>query len=454
MVDGRRAVSVALAAMAVLAVFAPILATSAVASPPTESVCPVCGENFEMAVEAAGVDAEATASTATMDVREDGSARFSARVTLTESTATRLTANDSAVDAIVDAAFDESRYVVGLDRASDVTADVTGDTLVVSWTVPDAARESHGGTLLVTLFGEDRNYLFLYADRLVVTGPDGAHVVNAPRSGSVTDGDGGDAVVWKGDADSDDATYLRSGTYVAFGESDGLAARANAELAVASAVGPRMIADAFFAGTPSALLLAGGLAACLFVLSPSPRPGRAARWLAITGGTIAVLGLLYGVTRGQGPLSERNLELIALPAGIAAFGALTARAPAVANLREAALRVVGTVGVGGAIASLVSTPLLSFLVVTFTVTVCGFYLVGVYDQRVGWPVAAVTAIVVVAPILGLLPATPINGFGVEFAAIVLLPITVLEVLVGIATYRIGAGKRVTGDHVVEQRTTA
>ncbi|WP_227134861.1 hypothetical protein [Halorubellus salinus] len=455
----HRAVAVALAVLAVVAVLAPLAVVPATASTPPEPVCPVCARHVEYASDDAGVELDVVRSEVVMRVQDDDSARFRARVTVSNDTASALRGNESAVDAVVADAF-EYGYV-GDDRgARDVTASFADDELVVAWTIPDAAREGPGETTVVTLFGESSIGIHLRADRLVLYGDDDPRVVNRPRSGRVEDlaatGNGsldGERVVWEGDADYDARSHLQEGTYVAFGPSEGVLASAAGELGVALAVGPQMLADALAAGGPSAILLAATLAACLFVLDGSSNPARDGRWLAVTGTVVVVVGVVYTLLDGYGPLTDRNLELLALPAGIAAFGALTARAPAVANLREAALRVAGTVGVGGVVATALSGSFLTQLAATFTVTVGGFYLVGVYDGRVGWPVAAVTALVLVTPVLAVLPATPIGGFGPGFVAFLLTPIALVAALVGVAAYRIGAGKQVTGERVVERTQT-
>lgn len=456
----RRSLAVAFAVVTVVSVLAPAAVAPAAASTPPSSVCPVCGPTFEYAADEAGVDVTATHSTVHVHVDEAGDARFFARVELNRSDARDLRENERAFDALVTAAFEDNYNVVGIERAREVDAELRDDDLVASWTVPDAARRGPGGTLLVTLFGERDTGLVLHADQLALTGPDGWNVTNHPKTGDVQSlavfsGDrSGDRVVWKGDAEYDSREDLDAGTYVAFAETDGLLARANAELAVASTIGPEMLSDAVVAGGPSSLLLAGALVVCLFVLGASPNPGRDARWLAVVGALVTVGGFAYAVVDGYGPLLDRNLQLLALPAGIAAFGWLTARAPTVANLREAALRVGATVGVGGLIAVALSDSFLSFIVATIAVTVGGFYLVGVYDQRVGWPVAAVTALVVATPVLGVLPSTPIGGFGPGFVGFLLTPMTLLAAVVGITAYRVGAGKQVTGERVVDERTTA
>jgi hypothetical protein len=286
-------------------------------------------------------------------------------------------------------------------------------------------------------------------------------VVNQPATGRVeaaaTTGDDsrtGERVVWTGDADFRTPEHLDDGTCVAFAPSEGVAASAAAELGVALTIGPAMVSDAVTAGAPSALVLAAALAACLFSFGGSTNPRRDARALAAGGGLLVVAGFAYVVFLGYGHLTGRNLELLALPAGVAAFGALTARSPTVANRREAALRVAGTVGIGGLIAATLSTSFASAFAATFAVAVGGFYLVGVYDGRAGWPVAAVVALVLATPILGVLPATPVGGFGPGFVAFLTTPATLVAAVLGIAAYRVGAGERVTGERVVDDRTSA
>lgn len=460
MQPGRPALPVALAVLAVLSVLAPLAAVPAAASTPPEPVCPVCELDRGYANDATDVELKVTRSTVEMRVRDDGSARFRARVAVDDATADALADDRSAVDAVVAEAF-EYRYVGHERGAQNVTATFGDGELVVGWTIPDAARDGPGGTTLVTLFGESNAGITLHADRLELYGPEGSKVANSPQTGVVeefaADADGsrdGERVAWNGDADYESRAHLDDGTYVAFAPNDDVLARANAELSVALAVGPTMLSDALVAGGPSAVVLAVLLGACLFVLGGSARPERDASVLAALAGVVVLGGGLYALVGGYGPLSTRNFELLALPAGIAAFGVLSARAPAVANLREAALRVAATVGVGGGVAFALSTSFLSVMAAIVAVAVGGFYLVGVYDQRVGWPVAAVTALVLATPVLGVLPSTPVGGFGPGFVGFLLTPMALVAALLGVVAYRIGAGNAVAGDRVVDARTTA
>jgi len=460
MSPGRTALPVALAVLAVLSVLAPLAAVPATASTPPDRVCPVCGGEAGDAVGDSGAELNVTRSTVEMRVREDGSVRFRARVGVDDATADALADNESAVDALVADAF-EYGYV-GDDRgAQNVTATFADGELRVGWTIPDATRDGPGGTTLLTLFGESNRGITLQADRLVLYGPDGTAVANQPRTGVVeaysSESGGardGERVAWTGDADYEARAHLDEGTYVAFAAGDDLVARANAELAVASAVAPLMLSDALVAGAPSAVILAVLLGTCLFVLGGSARPERDATFLAVLAAVVTFAGALYALLSGYGPLPSRNFQLLALPAGVAAFGVLSARAPAVANLREAALRVVSTVGIGGAIAVALSDWLLVVAGATATAAIAGFYLVGVYDQRVGWPVAAVTALVLATPVLGVLPGTPVGGFGPVFVGLLLTPISLVAAFLGVVAYRIGAGNRVAGERVVDARTTA
>lgn len=456
----HRSLSVLFAVLAVFAVLAPVVAVPAAASTPPEPVCPVCAYADRNGGGPSDAGLNATGSTVEMTIRADDSARFRARIDLTESSAAALRDNESAVDAAVDRAFD--RRYVGHDRgARNVSSSVADGDLVVAWTVPEAARDGPGGTTIVTLFGERRASIVLRADRLVLRSADDGRVVNRPATGRVVEfaatGDGsrdGERVVWTGDADFRTRAHLDDGTYVAFAPGEGVAASAGAELGVALTVGPAMVSDAVTAGAPSAVVLAVALAACLFVLGSSADPRRDARLLAATGGVVLVAGFAYVLFMGYGPLAGRNLELLALPAGVAAFGALTARSPSVATLRAAALRVAATVGVGGVVTAALSTSFASVLAATFAVAVGGFYLVGVADGRVGWPVAALVALVLATPVVAVLPSTPIGGFGPGFVAVLLTPVTLVAALFGVATYRIGASERLTGERTVERARTA
>lgn len=457
----------ALAVVAVTAVLAPAVVGPADASSPPRKLCPVCGDQLEReASYGAGASVTTTGSDLRMAVDERGDADVRARVSLNASTAERFRENESLQAAVVDAAFDDedgSRYAVGVDRARNVTARMDGDVLVVTYEVPSVAREGRGGVLLVTAFGAESRYVETNVDRFAMVGPDGTAVANDPRTGAVesreatrgVDGSG-EAVVWEPVEGKyrDGDGRLDRGTYVAFAPDDGLGARLDAELAVASTVGPAMLDDAVTLGGPAALVLALALLACLFVVGESASPEREARLLLVLGAGIAVVGAGYQLLDGRPLQFGTNLPLLVVPAGVAALAALSMRSPAVASLREAVLRVGGTVGVAGIVAAaLLSSFLVAFAVLTAAV-VGGFYVVGVLDERVGWPVAAVGVLVVVAPVLGVLPATPAEGLGAGVLLTFLTGLTVLLVPVGVLAYRLGASARVTSERVVEARTTA
>lgn len=459
---------VALAVLAVAAVVAPAAMAPAAASTPPERLCPVCGEQLER-VAAYELDTSVTAGDGElrMVVDDAGDAALRARVPLNDSTAERFRENASAMDAVVAAAFSgegAARSAFGAERARNVSAAMDGDAMVVTYEIPGVARRARGGVLLVTAFGERERYVDTNVDRFELVGPDGYVVANQPRTGTVqstelrdSERSTGEGVVWEpvdGEYGGDDGR-LERGTYVAFAPDDGLAARANAELAVASTVGPQMFDDAVAVGGPTGVVLALALLGCLFLVGESATPERDARWLAAVGASVAVGGALWRLVEGIDLVGSSNLPLLAVPVGVAALGSLSMRSPPVASVREAALRAGGTVGLAGVLAiALLPAPLTPVAAVS-TVLVGGFYLVGVLDERVGWPVALAFALVVATPFVAVLPRMPLaGGFGAGFVGFLLTALTVLVVPVGVLAYRVGASARVTGERVVESRTTA
>lgn len=462
--SARQYARVALAVAAVVAVVAPAAVAPVTASSPPQALCPICGDHLErVAAYETGVSATATGSDLRMVVDERGDASMRARVTLNDSTAERFRENASAMDAVVSAAFDGGGYAFGVDRAANVSAGMDGDVLVVTYDVPDVAHRARGGVLLVTAFGERTYYVTTNVDRFTMVGPDGYAVANDPRTGAVeargaTDAASGDGevVTWNpadGELGADER--LDRGTYVAFAPDDGLGARLNAELAVLATVGPLMVGDALLLGGPTAVVLALALLACLFLVGESGRPEREARWLAALGASVVVVAALWRLVEGQDLARSENLPLLAVPAGVAALGYLSMRSPAVASGREALLRAGGTVGVAGAVAAALLPSFLTPFAVVPTVVVGGFYVVGVLDEHVGWPVAAAAALVVATPPLAVLPRTPIGaGLGAGFVGILLTAVVVLLAPVAVLAYRIGASARVTGERVVDRRTTA
>ncbi|WP_435345585.1 hypothetical protein [Haloarchaeobius sp. HRN-SO-5] len=188
-----------------------------VAAPPPESVCGLCdGDAFDGAVERSEVDVQ---------VRDDGSARWTVRATLDERTATELR-DDPDRRQLVRRGLTR-RSVVEEVRSLDTR--VEGRDLVATFTVPGFAHRGAGGVLVVDGFFPSNQYasVTVHADRLTVSGPGGTAPTLVPETARAADG----AVVWEGGT-----TDLGSETYLAFAGDGGVVATVTSYAVVGSEV--------------------------------------------------------------------------------------------------------------------------------------------------------------------------------------------------------------------------
>lgn len=189
-----------LLALVLVSVVGTAVAAPAAAREPPRAACAVCTDALDAAAAAAGVTLEPGDSTMVVTVAENGSTRWTARVTLA-SGADRL-ANDSLRSAVVADAMDRGRPAA---TPEDVSSRLDGDTLVVSYRDTDAV-ESEVGVLLFTAFHASdpvrpfvaggEGTVFVGADELVVRAPEGYAVSGRYGDAAVT----GDAVRWTDDA--------------------------------------------------------------------------------------------------------------------------------------------------------------------------------------------------------------------------------------------------------------
>ncbi|MCT9096191.1 hypothetical protein [Haloarchaeobius sp. HME9146] len=218
------------AAIAVVALLllVPVFAPAPAAAPPPEGVCGVCGPGFERAAEDAGVNVTVAESQLVVRVDDDGDSRWTATVEVNPEAADEFTTNHSLLDRVVRATFDSSRTVV--DEPRDLTAQVHDRTLVIQWTVPDAAHRRTGDVLLFDVFTQDQGEgeAYVDADRVAVRGPEHRVVTHAPDGGTIR----GSIVSW---ADTDAGSYhpdLGRHATIAFAPDGGLVAQTATALAV------------------------------------------------------------------------------------------------------------------------------------------------------------------------------------------------------------------------------
>lgn len=227
-----------LRAALVVALLLSTLPPAVAGSPRPITVCPPCEEptGFD------GPDLAVTASDVTIDVSADGSATWTATVTVANATALRRAAENGSLRRGV---LDGIARLPGNPRL--LALDISGDTFTARWRAADVARRT-GGVLLVDYLRDDpgtRVFVDLGADSVTVVGPAGTEAVRAPGGARV-------------DGRTVTMTSLPSGDgpFVAFGS--GPFAGPRALFAVAALLAPAVLRNlAFLVAVPTAVFATG-----------------------------------------------------------------------------------------------------------------------------------------------------------------------------------------------------
>ena len=228
------------------------IAGVATSAPPPERFCGLCSADIGEIVAENGVDAKAEESALDVRVFANGSTRWTERVALRSADGGPIEAGPERLERIVRSAR-ESRWVL-VDNPDSMEIAVEGQFLTATYWVEGAATERVGGVVLFEGFHTEPRSTTMEADLLTVTGPEGTTVENRVPGATV----GGQTARWSPVGTGQGPPGAR--TYVAFAPSDGLTGTIAGAVAVGTAAGPPMIADAVAVGAPAAvavLLLAG-----------------------------------------------------------------------------------------------------------------------------------------------------------------------------------------------------
>lgn len=160
----------------------------------------------------------------TIDVRADGSARWTARLDLTGPGVSRLQADPSAVRSIARSTFEEPSFSAAPASPRNLTARLTGRTLVVAFDDPGFGHRGVGGLVVVDRFNREpagsQGGYDVDVDAVVLRGPSGTVVANRPPNGAVR----GSSVTYR--------EYVAKKTLVVFAPDRTASRRGAAELAV------------------------------------------------------------------------------------------------------------------------------------------------------------------------------------------------------------------------------
>lgn len=360
-----------------------------VAAPPPRPLCDACGDSFEATAETHGVGVTVERSTATVSVRENGSATWIVRNHLGDSAgAERLRSNASLRVEIADRAmWDTEFFAANVSEAG---------VLTMRYREPDFASQSVGGALYSGEFTEAygyRNLDGLGADLLVVVAPDGKRVGWTVSGGAISD-----------DGQRMTLTRLDDEGFVTFVPRDAALGPLWSLLGVGSLVAPTIATNTLVGvalPTAAFALLFGVAVIALPRFGPVAEYVRDApgRVLSI-GGAVAAVALLAG--GGLSLLGGASAPLFGVAVTFAALGVALSRsgvrerasyrtlvAGAVAGaLLAAGATIAGAVAFeqGGATHSLVTS--LQFLVPVFALLPAG-YAVGRKDHRLALGTVAV-----------------------------------------------------------------
>jgi hypothetical protein len=321
-----------LVALLVLAAVAP---AAVPASSPPEPLCSVCDDGFERAAAEQGLSATVTRSEVTVEVREDGTGRWTVRNRLKNgSVADRLRDDSDRLDEIVHTALGERYRKPDPARISNVSAEVRARTLVVTFDYSQFADRVGGGVLLIDyVHAPGRESYGLVADRFAVVGPEGSRVLKSPATGrddatEVTTGRNGTAtgtgageMTWA-NHDERDGYHVDSyveDTYVAFGPREGLAQTAALRIALAGRTLQTALGNLALL-VPAGIALAVGFGGYRSV-APALFNGRQATRLA--GGILALglLAIVHPFYAGSVPLVNNEIPaVVALGVGYALVG--------------------------------------------------------------------------------------------------------------------------------------
>jgi hypothetical protein len=319
------------------------------ASPPPRPVTPANPEAFATAAGDNGVDLgepfdpeEIRASTARVEFDDDGDAVWTVRHELAAGPAERLRDEPGTLAAIVDDVL-AVRNGQGVTDATDVSARMDGDAVVLAVREPAAARRGLGGRLLVDSFHPVGGHInpTLAVDSLTVAGP--APVTHAPADWAV---EGAEATLAGGYAG---VPY----GYLAFGESG---PPGTARAAVFLALLPVALPDVpLFVLLPTAVF-ATALAGLSGLADASRRlTGRSGGAVAAGAGVVTLAAVAVAALLGVTGLAGGNALLVTAGAGlVVACGAAVAFADH-DSVRPSPRTVAGTVLAALAVAGTAAT---------------------------------------------------------------------------------------------------
>lgn len=296
------------------------LVTTVGGAPPPQGICGVCGAEFERTAEESGVDATVVESQARVAVAANGTAVWTATVTVDRESAREFAANATLRRSVVERTYDSGRTVVDRPRALTVTQE--DRTITVRFRQPNATTRTAG----VVLFTGFSTAPFdgapaLDADRIVVEGPPGTSATHAPPGVETSEGR---AVLTRSEDGS--GPRIDNDVTVAFGATGDALAEPTTSVAVWYHGLTRELGTLPLGQVSLAAVVVGALAALLVAGRPR-RPafttGRGVlRW---TGGvTVGIVALAAGAALVRGRVDAAVVHALTVGLGLAPAAVVTA----------------------------------------------------------------------------------------------------------------------------------
>ncbi|WP_411966746.1 hypothetical protein [Haloferax sp. YSSS75] len=403
------------------------------ASEQPRPVCGVCSDPFESTAKNSGIELAVESSELDVHVGDDGVGHWTARVTVNDAAASTFRDDPELLEQVVSQTFDDGRFRV--DDPENLETRMDGDTVVVTFDVPEMAYRGYGDVLLVDYFNADGNTRFVYVDtdRFTVSGPDGTVLVNDPprlKTGEET------AATWLGGPD--DRPMLDDETYLAFGPDRSLTTQAAARATIAADSASYLVPDLLGAALIPTLLMALGVVAVQYVTKRFDGDGTD---VALLGALVGGLGLVWMLGLVAMGVFSGGLSATAWTLGVQflVVGAVAARRPDVLTFwRVVAASVIPPIAAVLLVSLFTNTylPWGAPSALSLGVTVALFLPFG-YATRRDIDARPFAVAIVAAPVVFTIPTLPIGGFGPAFMLILLVGWTLLTLVAGALVYRLG-----------------
>ncbi|MFB6126443.1 MAG: hypothetical protein ABEJ79_03980 [Halolamina sp.] len=315
----REALQTATVVAAVVALVAAGAPAPTAASPQPSPLCGVCGDSFAGGAQEYVEGATVTHSTATVTVREDGTATWRVRNRFRNaSTAAHFRDNPDELRALVRDRLDDGTVDGPFELRS---AAVDGQAVVLTVVDRVAATRSPAGPLVVEYLHTHGRETWpkLNVDRLTLVGPEETTVANDPADADV----GGRRATWTGDGTAElyEAPNAPTSSYVVFAASGPLI-DAKAAAAVALATLPTLASGLVRYHLLGAALFAAGLFGALRGAEALRR--RVAPEPAELGGALVALGLLVAVASVEAVPVDADFAVVQTGAAVAVATGLVA----------------------------------------------------------------------------------------------------------------------------------